>query len=107
MESLKNALSVLIKIAEKTDTALDDGHVSIPEGIGIAMSAIGLVKVVKNFDGIKKEFASLNQAQKADLEKWFADEFQLNEKKAEKIIEEVFDALLGLNTVIGHIKAAA
>ncbi len=107
MEKLKNALMVIINIAEKTDTALDDGHVTIAEGIGIAMSAIGLIKVVKNFDEIKSEFAALTPAQKTDLEKWFADEFQLNEKQAEKIIEEVFDALLGLNGVISHIKSAA
>lgn len=107
MEELKNALQVIINITEKTDAALEDGKVNISEGIGIAMSAIGLIKVVKQFPEIQKEFTKLTDAQKADLNKWFAGEFQLNEKKTEKIIEEVFDALLGLNTVIGNLKSAA
>lgn len=107
MNELKNALKVLINITEKTDAALEDGKISISEGFGLAMSALGLIKVVKNFPEIEKEFASLTDTQKATLNKWFANEFQLDEKKTEKIVEEVFDALLGLNTVIGSIKSAA
>ena len=107
MEYLKNALSILINITEKIDSAMEDDHISISEGVGITLSAIGLIKVVKNFPKIKEEFIELNDVQKKQLSKWFADEFQLDEKKAEKIIEEVFQALLGLSEVIGHIKAAA
>jgi len=107
MDELKNALQVMINIAEKTDAALEDGHITIGEGIGITLTAIGLIKVVKKFPQIKKQFEQLTAAQKATLTTWFTDEFQLNEKKTEKIIDEVFDALLGLNDVIGSIKSAA
>jgi len=107
MENLKQALQVLINIAEKTDSAWADKHISIPEGVGITISAIGLIKVIKSFPEIEQEYKAMNDAQKADLEKWFASEFQLNDKKVEGIIEEVFDALLDFNKVFGHIKSAA
>ena len=48
MENLKQALTTLINITEKTDEALIDGKINIAEGVSIAMSAIGLIKLIKN-----------------------------------------------------------
>jgi hypothetical protein len=94
MDTLKEALKVLIDLAEKTDVDLEDGKISIAEGIGILSSAFGLIKVVKSVETIKKEFLGLSNEQRRELSTWFEDDLQLREKSAEQIVEEVFSALL-------------
>ena len=107
MEKIKEALRIIINITEKTDRALEDDKVSLAEGVNMAMSAIGLIKVVKSLHAIKSEFISLSSGQKTALGEWFADEFQLRNDKTEEIIEQVFKALLQLSDSMDLIKKAA
>jgi len=100
MENLKKALSTLMSITEKTDSALaDDGKISITEGVGIAMSAIGLVKVVKNAKTIKQDYLGLSDDDRTDLAAWFVAEFDIMNDNAEQIVESIFSALLQLGIV--------
>ncbi len=107
MENIKEALKAIVTITEKTDNALEDGRVSIAEGISIAMSALGLIKVVKTFGTLKTEFLNLTGEQKNELGKWFAGEFHLRNDKTEEIIEQVFNAFLQLSDSLDLIKKAA
>ena len=107
MENIKEALRTIVNVAEKTDNALEDGKVSIAEGISIAVTAIGLIKVVKTFDTLKNEFINLNSQQKTVLGQWFAEEFSLRNDKTEEIIEQIFNALLQLSDSVDLIKNAA
>ena len=100
MENLRKALSTLMSITQKTDSALaDDGKISISEGVGIAMSAIGLVKVVKNAKAIKQEYLALTDDDRMDLSAWFAAEFDIVNDNVEQIVEIVFSALMNLGVV--------
>ncbi|MFK5855769.1 MAG: hypothetical protein QM503_06535 [Bacteroidota bacterium] len=100
MENLRKALSTLMSITEKTDSALaDDGKISISEGVGIAMSAIGLIKVVKNAKTIKQEYLALSDDDRTDLIAWFAAEFDITNDNIEQIVESIFSALLQLSVV--------
>lgn len=107
MEKIKEALKIIINITEKTDRALEDDKISIAEGVNMAMSAIGLIKVIKTFDALKSEFINLSNEQKTALGTWFANEFQLRNDKTEEIIEQVFKALLQLSNSMDLIKKAA
>jgi len=99
MENLKDALATVINIAEKTDAALEDGKITISEGVTLAFSAIGLIKVVKNITPILDEYKALTDDQKAELSEWFAFEFDLQNDNVEAIVEMVFTALLNLGDV--------
>lgn len=106
MENLRKALSTLMSITEKTDSALaDDGKISISEGVGIAMSAIGLVKVVKNAKAIKQEYLALTDDDRMDLTAWFAAEFDIVNDNVEQIVESVFSALMQLGVVFETVSA--
>ena len=106
MENLKKALSTLMGITEKTDSALaDDGKISISEGVGIAMSAIGLVKAVKNAKPIKDEYLSLTDDDRTDLVAWFAAEFDITDDNVEGIVESIFAALIQLGEVFENLAA--
>jgi len=104
MENLKDALATVIKIAEKTDEALEDGKVSISEGVGIAFSAIGLIKVVKDIKTISAEYMDLTDDQKTELAEWFKNEFDLRNDNVEEIVEMVFASLLSLGDLFDSFK---
>jgi len=104
MENLKDALTTVINITEKTDDALKDGKISISEGVGLAFAAIGLIKVVKNISSIIEDYNQLDDEQRAELVAWFTDEFDLENDNIEGIVEMVFAALLNLGQVFDELK---
>ena len=105
MENLKDALATVINIAEKTDDALIDGKISISEGVGIAFSAIGLIKVVKNIKPIVDDYKALTEDQKDELVEWFTFEFDLENDNVESIVELIFTALLNLGNVFDSLNS--
>jgi hypothetical protein len=104
MENLKDALATVINIAEKTDEALQDGKVSISEGVGIAFSAIGLIKVIKNIKSLFAEYKELTEDQRTELSEWFAENFDLVDDNLEVIIENIFAVLVQLGDVLDSLK---
>jgi len=100
MEKLKDALKVVIKIAQKTDDALEDGKVNIAEGFSLALSSLAFIKVVKNFDAIYEEYEALSNEQIIDLNAWFIEEFDISNDKVEEVVEGLFIVLLNLKDVL-------
>lgn len=104
MENLKNALSVIIKVAEKTDESLADGKIGLSEGFAIALASLGFIKVIKGFDVIYDEYVGLTDEQSEELSKWFAEEFDVRSDTAEGIIEGLFSILINLNELLSVFK---
>ena len=104
MENLKQALTTLINVAEKTDDALIDGKISIVEGVSIAMSAIGLIKVIKNIKPLFEEYQILTDEELSQLSIWFAQEFDMQNENTEQIIEMIFAAILSLGVAFDNMK---
>ena len=102
---LKDALSAVINVAEKTDAALaDDGRIDVGEGIGITFSALGLIKVVKNIKSLIEKYKNLTDEARTELAEWFRKEFDIVNDNVEKIVEDVFEALLKLGNVFDALK---
>ena len=104
MENLKDALATVINIAEKVDESLEDGKISIGEGVGIAFSAIGLIKVIKDIKPLMTEYTELTDDQKTELAEWFKNEFDLRNDNVEEIVEMVFASLLSLGDIFDSFK---
>ncbi len=104
MENLKQALATLINITEKTDEALIDGKINIAEGVSIAMSAIGLIKVIKNIKPLFAEYQSLTDEELSLLSIWFTQEFDMQNENVEQIIEMIFTAILSLGNAFDKLK---
>ena len=99
MEKLKEALKTFVAVAEKSDEALVDGKINIAEGVNIAMSAIGLVFVAKNWKEIKDEYLALTPPESDELSAWFASEFDIIDDNLEAIIELIIGIFLQLGDV--------
>lgn len=104
MENLKQALTTLINVSEKTDKALIDGKISIIEGVSIAMSAIGLIKVIKTIKPLFEEYQSLTDVELSQLSIWFAQEFDMHNDNIEQIFEMIFTAILSLGVAFEKLK---
>ena len=103
MKNLKQALTTLINITEKTDKALIDGKINISEGVSIAMSAIGLIKVIKDIKPLFEEYQLLTDEQFSQLSIWFTQEFDLQNENVEQIIEMIFSAVLSLGVAFDNL----
>jgi hypothetical protein len=103
MKNLKQALTTLINITEKTDKALIDSKINIAEGVSIAMSAIGLINIVKNIKPLYEEYQLLTAEDLSQLYIWFAQEFDLQNENVEQIIEMIFSAVLSLGVAFDNL----
>ena len=101
---LKDALKTVINVAEKTDEALEDGKISVSEGIGITFSALGLIKIVKNIKSLVQKYKDLTEEARTELADWFEEEFDIANDNVEAIVEDVFESLLKLGSVFDRLK---
>jgi len=99
MENLKKALKTCVNVSEATFEAMEDGKVSVAEGLGIGMKALGFISVVRDFPVIKEEYVNLTATQKVELSEWFAEEFDIANDSTEAIIEQVVTVLINLGEV--------
>lgn len=97
MKETKKALLTIAKIGSKVDSSLaDDGKISVSEGIGLGMSALGLIGVFKNIGEIKAELTNLDDAGKAELVEAFVEEFDIKNDDAEAKVEAGVEMLVTL-----------
>lgn len=100
MENVKNAVEVILKTVVKVDKALEDKKISIPEGLGIAMSAVPWVGVFKSFDKIAEELKDWNEEKTAQLIEAFKVNLELRNKATEEVIEQAVEVVLRLTFMI-------
>jgi hypothetical protein len=103
MENLKKALLTVIETGEATVDALEDGKISIGEGVAITWKAIGFIKVVQNFSAIKDEYIALNQDEILELTEWFNEEFDIVNEDAEAVVELIFSVIINLGSVFTDV----
>jgi hypothetical protein len=100
MENVKNAVEVILKTVVKVDKALEDKKISIPEGLGIAMSAVPWVGVFKSFDKIAEELKDWNEDKTGQLIEIFKNNLELRNKATEEVIEQAVEVVLRLTFMI-------
>ena len=93
---LKKDLITLAKIANAVDKALEDGKVSVPEGIGLAFKAIDIIAVIKSIKQAKEEIIDLTQEEIDELSAAFAAEFDLSNDKAEEVVETIISLVFAV-----------
>lgn len=103
MLQLKNALATLIATTMSIDKALNDNRITPLEWAQIAIKSIGFWRVVKDFEEIKQQIASLTPADKTELLQFVQSEFDLRNDDLELTIEKIFAVLLEFSSVINMI----
>jgi len=105
-EKTTSALSVLITAANKVDAAIsDDGKISLTEGIGIAMTGIGLINIFKNIGEIAGELKNITPDALTALIELFKTKFDLKNDEAELMVEQGLEVLARLVLVVFAKKA--
>lgn len=89
IDQLKQDLATLAKITKAVEGALEDGKISVAEGIGISFKAIDLIKVIKNLKELKEELLDLDVTEAPELAAYFAEVFDISNDKAEEVIEQI------------------
>lgn len=106
MENLKKAVSKLITTAMVVDQKMDDGKITIPEGMSIAVSAIGWVWIFKNFKAIIEDFTGLDEAGVGTLTDHVRTELDLRNDVAEAVVEQALEIILRLASVMVKTREA-
>jgi hypothetical protein len=105
IQEIKNVVGLGIGVAELVDSVADG------VSLGDVFSVVGVLKSVKPaIDAIKggkllDQYASLTQAEKEDLAKWFDAEFDIKNDKVELVVEQVYKAVLELSELASMVKA--
>jgi hypothetical protein len=100
MLQLKNALATLIATTMSIDKALNDNHITPLEWAQIAIKSIGFWRVVKDFEEIKQQIASLTPDDKTELLQFVQSEFDLRNDDLEQTIEKAFGVLIEFSALI-------
>lgn len=104
IEKLKEALLVLIKFSEALDKRLDDGKLSLVEGITLVPKLTKLPQIIADFESIKNEFLDLDEVEKAQISQFIKDELDLENDGVEALIESVFDLGLSITAVVDRVR---
>lgn len=100
MENLKKAVSRLISTAMTVDQKLDDGKITIPEGMSIAISAVGWIWIFKNFQKVIEDFRSLDEPGVNALTDQIRVELDLRNDVAEAVVEQALEIILRIAAVM-------
>ena len=106
METTKKAVEIILKTVVKVDKALEDRKVSIPEGLGIAMTAVPWIGVFKDLDAIAEELKVWTPEQTNELLEHFKNNLELRNKATEEVIEQAVEVLLRLVFMVYAPKVA-
>ena len=104
-DKLKNALKTVINVVEGVDEALEDGKLSLAEGISIAVSAVPSgAEVWASRAELVEEVKDLDDDEIIDLENFIAAEFDIRNDKAEKVVEKAIGALVSIGELAFAVK---
>lgn len=106
METTKKAVETILKTVTKVDKALEDKKLSIPEGLGIAMTAVPWIGVFKELDQIAIELKEWTPEQSTELIEHFKNNLELRNKATEEVIEQAVEVLLRLVFMVYAPKVA-
>lgn len=104
IEKLRGAISGLIRVAQVSVDAFDDGKLSLIEGAKIAVAGFQFWNTVKDIEALKQEWLDLNDAEKTQLVNFFKSEFDLQNDDLEMLIEQMFEAIIHLATAFNSVK---
>ena len=100
MENLKKAVSKVITTAMVVDRNLEDGKLTVPEGMGIALSAVAWVWIFRNFRKVVEDFKALDETGVAELNRQIQAEFDLRNDTAEAVVEQALEIIIRLTAVM-------
>lgn len=100
IDSLKRVVDFGASTHEAADLAKADGEIDISD-IGYAVEpGMALVKLIAVIGQVPKQFADLDEAEKAELIQYAKDEYDVSDDKVEALVERCFRVAIELGDLI-------
>ena len=107
MENFKKVVKELCDVGEVTEKALEDGKISLIEGLSIGKETLDLAFVYKKIPLAIDEYKNASQEQKQEAGQFIKDELDLVNDNIELIAETAFTMLIEALTVFSKKKLEA
>ena len=104
-KKLKEATKAVIVFGSKLEEVLEDGKVTLMEGLSVVIStAPDVFEIVRDANEIKEEFLDLDPLEKQKLLEYVVEELDLEADGVEAIAEAGFEVLMSLDTLVRAVK---
>lgn len=104
IESLKKLLKAGLGFGKSAAKALEDKKVSFFEALGLVPEVFALIGIGKTWTEVQAEINDLDEAEKAEINKFVSDEFDIPNDKVEVFIESALMNIISLNSLIYEFK---
>lgn len=104
IENLKLVVRFAIDLGMEIDKKLEDGKITIWEGLGLIPELKALPNIIAHSEDIRNEFLDLDDSEKTELVGFVKDNFDIENDKVESIIEKSIDMITALSLLIFEIK---
>lgn len=107
IENLKMVAKFGIQLGEDASKVLADGKVTAMEGLSLLPDLMGISGILENKQAIADEFKDLTSDERAELNKYIAEEFDIADDVLEIKIEKSIAAAVAVLDLVSVFKAAA
>lgn len=103
VENLKKLLKFSCDLTKQINTAMSDGW-SFSDIFGFVDEAAAIPGIAKSFPAISKELADLSKEEKAELETYLQEEFDIPNDSLETVIENSIMQAVSLVALVNEWK---
>ena len=103
MQKLKLVFGTCIEILNDVKHKYEDGKLSVIELVQLTGWIDDIVMIGRNIKQYKDAYLKLSAPEKSELINWFNNQFDLNNDKTEKVIEQIFGIIISLNDLISFL----
>ena len=104
IDNLKKLLKAGLDFGKSAAKALGDKKVSFFEAVGLIPEVFALIGVGKTWSDVQAEINDLDDAEKAEINQYVQDEFDIPNQKVEIFIEHSLTQIISLNALIYEFK---
>lgn len=104
IDNLKKLLKAGLGFGKSAAKALEDKKVSFFEALGLVPEVFALIGIGKTWSEVQAEIDDLDEAEKAEINQYVANEFDIPNDKVESFIESAIMNIISLNALIYQFK---
>lgn len=100
-DSIKSVLKFFIKSAMSYQEANEDGNVTKMEWLMMAPGMVtNLISAIIDAKDSVTEWKDLIDSERTELVTWMKEEYEVDDEKAERVVEKIFAAIMSIDSVI-------
>jgi hypothetical protein len=89
--NLKSALKFLFDVAKSAEVKLEDGKISFPELVSLAIDSRGIIELIKNRKLLGDEITDVTSDEFDELVEWAKENFDVDNDEVEVLVDDLLD----------------